>query len=211
MSPMRRTPPRRAQRARLVVLAVLLTNVGWVVALPLLLTRPPTAAAAVLLGVLLAVLVAAYVLLLQAAVTPWVPQRTRNGLLAALVAATLALAPVCSWWAEPAQEPWAWVVGFAIGAGPLVLRWRAAVVLAAGLTGVAVLAAVLAGQSVVQTLVIAVASRPWSSPWARWRSGCSGSWWRPRRAGRRKPAWPCRRSGCASPATCTTSSATGWG
>ena len=154
MSPMRPTPPRRAERARLVVLAVLVTNVGWVVALPLLLIRPPTAAAAVLLGVLLALLVPAYVLLFRAAVTPWVPPRTRNGLLAALVAATLALAPVCARWAEPAQEPWAWLVGFAIGTAPLVLRWRAAAVLGAGLTAAAVLAAVLAGQSVAQTLVI---------------------------------------------------------
>ena len=97
-------------------------------------------AAAVLLGVLLALLVAAYVLLLRAAVTPWVPQRTRTGLLAALVAATLALAPVCSRWAEAGQEPWAWLVGFAIGTGPLVLRWRAAVVLGAGLTAAAVAA-----------------------------------------------------------------------
>ena len=62
------------------------------------------------------------------------PQRTRTGLLVALVAATLALAPVCSRWAEAGQEPWAWLVGFAIGTGPLVLRWRAAVVLGAGLT-----------------------------------------------------------------------------
>jgi two-component system sensor histidine kinase DesK len=156
MTPMRPTPPVRVQRARLVVLAVLLTNVGWVVALPLLLTRPPTPAAAVLLGGLLALLVAAYVLLLRAAVTPWVPQRTRIGLLVALVAATLALAPVCARWAEAGQEPWAWLVGFAIGTGPLVLRWRAAAVLGAGLAAAAVVAAVLAGQSVVQTLVIAV-------------------------------------------------------
>src|SRR5918993_2774789 len=154
MSRMRPTPPPRAQRARLVVLAVLLTNVGWVVALPVLLTRPPTPAAAILFGVLLALLVAAYVLLLRAAVTPWVPQRMRVGLLVALVAVTVALGPVCARWAEPGQEPWAWLVGFAAGMAPLVLRWRPAVLLGVGLTGAAVLGAVLAGQSVVQTVVI---------------------------------------------------------
>jgi two-component system sensor histidine kinase DesK len=154
MSRVRPTPPPRAQRARLVVLAVLLTNVGWVVALPVLLTRPPTPAAAVLLGGLLALLVVAYVLLLRAAVTPWAAHRSRVGLLAALVAVTLALGPVCARWAEPGQEPWAWLVGFAAGVAPLVLRWRAAMLLGAGLTGAAALGAVLAGQSVARTLVI---------------------------------------------------------
>jgi two-component system sensor histidine kinase DesK len=156
MSPMPPPAPARLRRARLVVLAVLLTNVGWVVALPVLLTRPPTAAAAVLLGVLLALLAAAYVLLLRAAVTPWVPARTRTGLLAAMVVATLALLPVCALWARPGQEPAAWLVGFAVGTAPLVLRWRAAVLAGLGLTVVAVLGAVVAGQSVGQTLVIAL-------------------------------------------------------
>lgn len=154
MSAMRLTPPARAQRARLVVLAVLLTNVGWVVALPVLLTRPPTGTTSVVLGVLLALLVAAYVLLLRAAVTPWVAQRTRTGLLAALVAVTLALGPVCARWAEPGQEPWAWLVGFVIGTGPLVLGWRASVALGGGLVAAAVVGALLSGQSVVQTLLI---------------------------------------------------------
>ena len=156
MSGMRPTPPPRTQRARLVVLVVLLTNVGWVVALPVLLIRPPTPAAAVLLGILLALLAAAYVLLLRAAVTPWVAERTRTGLLGAVVAATFALLPVCALWPEPGQEPWAWLAGFAAGVAPLVLRWRAAVALGGGIAAVAVLGAVLAGQSAVQTLLITV-------------------------------------------------------
>jgi two-component system, NarL family, sensor histidine kinase DesK len=156
MSPMRPSPPARTQRARLVVLAVLLTNVGWVIALPVLLIRPPTPAAAILLGVLLAVLATTYVFLFRAAVTPWVAQRTRTGLLVAVLAATLALLPVGARWAEPTQEPWAWLAGFAAGVGPLVLGWRAAVALGTGVAAVAVLGAVLSGQSVLQTLVITV-------------------------------------------------------
>jgi two-component system sensor histidine kinase DesK len=156
MTGMRSTSPRRVHRARLVVLVVLLTNLGWVIALPILLTRPPTAAAAVLLGVLLAVLVAAYALLFRAAVSPWVPQRVRIGLLAGVLVATVALLPVCIRWTEPTQEPWAWLAGFAAGVGPLVLGWRTAVAWGSGVAAVAVLGAALSGQSVLQTLVITV-------------------------------------------------------
>jgi two-component system, NarL family, sensor histidine kinase DesK len=154
MTRMRSTSSRRVHRARLMVLVVLLTNLGWVVALPVLLTRPPSAAAAVLLGVLLTVLVAAYVLLFRAAVSPEVPQRTRTALLVAVLVATGALLPVCIRWAEPTQEPWAWLAGFAAGATPLVLRWRAAVAVGAGIAAVAVGGAVLGGQPILQTLVI---------------------------------------------------------
>ena len=148
---MRPTPPYEVQRARLVVLAVLLTNVGWVVLLPLLLIRPPTPAA-VCCWESCSPSSSRRTSSCSRGGHPLVPQRTRIGLLAVLVAATLALAPVCSRWAEAGQEPWAWLVGFAIGTCPLVLRWRAAVVLGAGLTTAAVAAAVLAGQS---------SSRPW--------------------------------------------------
>lgn len=154
MKPMKLPP--RTERARLVVLVILLTNLGWVVALPLALTRPPPTLGYVVLGLLLALLVAAYVLLLRAAVTPWVPPRTRVGLLAALVAVTLALLPVCSAWAVPQQEPWAWLAGFAVGVMPLVLPWRWAAAVGGCVAATAVVAALVYSQSVAQTLVITV-------------------------------------------------------
>ena len=67
------------ERARLVVLAILLANVAWAVALPIALTRPPAGAAVLLLWLLVAALAAALVAVLWAAVTPWVEQRTRAG------------------------------------------------------------------------------------------------------------------------------------
>ena len=154
MTPVRPIPPRRAARARLVVFAILLTNLGWVVALPVLLTDPPSAGAYAVLAILLALLAATYAGLLRAAVTPDVPLRTRARWLAALVAATLALGPVCFGWAEPGQEPWAWLAGFAIGASPLVLPWRWAAAVGAGLLAAAVIGSVGYGQSVPQHLLI---------------------------------------------------------
>lgn len=157
MTRMRPTPPPRAARARLVVLAVLLTNLGWVVALPVLLTDPPSGTAYAVLAVLLALLAATYVGLLRAAVTPDVSLRTRGWWLAALVAASLALWPLCFGWAEPGQEPWAWLAGFAIGVGPLVLPWRAAAAVGAGMVATTVIGALSYGQSVPQHLLISLA------------------------------------------------------
>jgi two-component system sensor histidine kinase DesK len=154
MTPMRPSPPPRAARARRVVLAILLTNLGWVVALPVLLTDPPRPTGYAVLAVLLALLAATYAGLLWAAVTPDVPLRTRGWRLAALLAATLALWPACFGWAETGQEPWAWLAGFAIGVGPLVLPWRAAAAVGAGVLAATVIGALRYGQSVPQHLLI---------------------------------------------------------
>lgn len=156
MNAMRPTPSPHAARARLVVLAVLLTNLGWAVALPVLLVDPPGAGAYAVLAVLLTLLATAYAGLLRAAVTPDVPLRTRARWLTALVAATLALWPVGFGWAEPGQEPWAWLAGFAIGAGPLVLPWRGAAAVGAGVLAATVVGASAYGQSVPQHLLISL-------------------------------------------------------
>ena len=67
--------------------------------------------------------------------------------MAGLVAATLALWPVGYAWAEPGEEPWAWVAGFTIGVAPLVLRWPAALLTGAGLAAAAVVGALVGDQS----------------------------------------------------------------
>jgi two-component system, NarL family, sensor histidine kinase DesK len=152
----RRWPPRmeRVERARLVVLAILLTNVPWVVGLPVLGTRAPTGPAVLLLWVLVAVLAVALVLVLWAAVTPWLQPRTRGWLMAGLVAATLAWWPVAFAWALPGAQPWAWVAGFAVGVAPLVLRWPAALGVGALLTAAAGAGALVFDEPVVRYLAI---------------------------------------------------------
>ncbi|MFC3688836.1 sensor histidine kinase [Aquipuribacter hungaricus] len=142
----------RAGRARLVVLAILTVNVGWGVLLPLALVDPPSRAAWLLVGALAAASGAALVLLLRAAVTPWVGSRTRDGLVAVLLASALALWPVVGAWAAPGQEPWAWLAGTVVGVLLLVLAPRAVLALGGALVAVAVVGAVVWGQSVPQTL-----------------------------------------------------------
>lgn len=149
-------PVARAETARLVVLALLLSNVAWAVALPLALTRPPPGLPFLLLWALVAAAAVGYVLVLWAAVTPGVEAVHRRRLMAALVAVTLALWPVAYAWAEPGEEPWAWLAAFTIGVAPLVLWWPAALVLGAGLTGAALLGALLWGQSVADNLAFVV-------------------------------------------------------
>lgn len=151
-----RWPPRatRVERARLVVLAILLTNVPWVVWVPVSRTRPPDGPAALLLWALAAVLAVALVLVLWAAVTPRLPPRTRGWLMAGLVATTLALWPVGFAWALPGTQPWAWVAGFTAGVAPLVLRWPAALGVAALLAAAAGVGALAFDGPVVRYLAI---------------------------------------------------------
>ena len=151
------TPPAsRVARARLVVLAILLANVGWAVGLPIALTRPPTVAAWALQVGLVAVLALALALVLWAAVTPWVESRARAWLLIGLVVATLALWPSGYAWADPGTAPWAWIAGFTAGVGPLVLRWPVALWLGVGLAGVAGLGALLWDRPVLPNVLITV-------------------------------------------------------
>lgn len=146
----------RAETARVVVLALLLTNVPWAVALPVALTRPPSGLPVVVLWLLVVGAGIGYVLVLWAAVTPWIEAAHRRLMMAAVVGVTLALWPVAYAWAEPGEEPWAWLAAFTIGVAPLVLWWPMAVMLGAALTGAAVLGALLWGQSVADNLVFVV-------------------------------------------------------
>jgi two-component system sensor histidine kinase DesK len=139
---------------RRVVLAVLLTNVVWVVALPLRLTRPPSTGGWVVLVLLAAASGAALALVLRAAVTPATSPATCRRLVAAQTVVALALWPVTFAWAGPGHEPWAWVAASVIGAAPLVLRWPAACLLAAGLLVAVAVGAAVWGQSVTRNLVL---------------------------------------------------------
>lgn len=146
----------RAGRARLVVLAILTVNVGWAVLLPLALVDPPSRAAWLLVGALAVVTGGTLVLLLRAAVTPWAGPRARRGLVAVLLASALTLWPVAGAWAQPGQEPWAWLAGTVVGVLPLVLAPRAVLALGGALVAVAAAGAVVWGQSVPQTLGLTV-------------------------------------------------------
>ncbi len=142
----------RAGRARLVVLGILTANLAWAVVLPVALVEPPSVSAWLLVAVLAAAAATALVLVLRAAVTPWVTSRARHVLLAVLVGVVLALWPVTSVWAAPGQEPWAWLAGTTVGVLPLVLRPVAALAVGAALVAVGVAGAVVWGQSVPQTV-----------------------------------------------------------
>ena len=146
----------RTRQARLVVLAILLVNVGWAVGLPLTLSQPPTPAAGALLAILATAFGIALALILWAAATPWWEQRVRVRLLVGVVAVAAALWPTLYAWAEPGEEPWAWVAGFTMGVGPLVLRWRTAAALGAVLSAAAAAGALAWGQSLPQNVLIAV-------------------------------------------------------
>lgn len=139
---------------RAVVLTVLLTNVVWAVALPLRLTRPPSAVGWVVLVLLAAASGVALALVLRAAVTPATSPASCRGLVAAQTVAALALWPVTFAWAEPGQEPWAWVAASVIGAAPLVLRWPAAGLVAVGMLAAVAAGAGVWGQSVARNLVL---------------------------------------------------------
>lgn len=146
----------RAGRARLVVLGILSANLAWAVLLPVALVDPPSVSAWLLVAVLAVAAAAALVLVLRAAVTPWMASRARHALVAVMLAVVLALWPVTSAWAAPGQEPWAWLAGTAVGVLPLVLRPGAAVAVGVTVVAVAVAGALIWGQSVPQTLGLTV-------------------------------------------------------
>ncbi len=140
---------------RSVVLGVLVVGFAWAFVFPLRLTRPPSAPllSAYLVG-LAAVAVALFVVL-RSAVDPgrW-PRATAVG------PGLLGLACLGVWlptysWAEPGQQPWAWLAGFAIGASALADR-RAGSVAALVLGTAAAAGAVAFGRSAVAGAAIAL-------------------------------------------------------
>lgn len=135
-------PHRPPISPRLVVLGVLLVSYAWALVFPLRLTRPPSAPQTTLYVAGLALLGAVLALVLRAAVSPEQPPRFRIGLVVLLVAVCLGLWWPAFAWAESEQQPWAWVAGFAIGAGALAdLRagaGAATILVAAAVTGAGV-------------------------------------------------------------------------
>jgi two-component system sensor histidine kinase DesK len=148
---------RFAVSPRLVVLGALLFSYGWVLVFPLRLTRPPSAALAAPYVAGLALFAGALALVLRAAVTPEQSPRARLGLIGLLVVVSLGLWAPAFTWAEPGQEPWAWVAGFVIGASALAVS-RAGVVVAVGLGSMAVIGAVVFDGSAAANLVVALGS-----------------------------------------------------
>src|SRR5918998_1585695 len=94
---------------RLVVLGTLLCAYAWVLAFPLQLTRPPSAALATAYVAGLALLGGALALVLRAAVTPEQSPPARLRLIGLLVVVTVGLWLPAFAWAEPREEPWAWL------------------------------------------------------------------------------------------------------
>ena len=140
VSPDRHRRPRVTPR--LVVLAALLFSGGWALVFPLRLTEPPSAALAAAHAVGLALFAVTLALVLRAAVTPEQSPRARLGLIGLLVVVSLGLWPPGFAWAEPDQEPWAWMAGFVIGASALAVP-RAGVLVAVGLGLMAVIGPVV--------------------------------------------------------------------
>jgi two-component system sensor histidine kinase DesK len=140
---------------RLVVLGTLLLSYAWALVFPLRLTEPPSAALAAAHVFGLALFGGALALVLRAAVTPEQSPRARLGLIGVLVVVTLGLWPPAFAWAEPGEQPWAWLAGFVIGASALAVP-RAGVVVAAGLGAVAATGAVVFDGSPAANLAIAL-------------------------------------------------------
>ena len=146
---------RRVISPRLVVLGVLIFSYAWALVFPLRLSRPPSALLAAGYVVGLALFGVALSLVLRAAVSPEQSPRSRLRLIGLLVVVSLGLWPPAFAWAEPGQEPWAWMAGFAIGATALAVP-SAGVGAAAGLGGAALIGAVVFDGSVIANLVIAL-------------------------------------------------------
>lgn len=144
------------RRARLVVLAFLVSNVVWAVGIPLSLTELTAVPIAIAVLVLLALHAVAYVAAVHAAVSPWLGPRTRGRIMAGLVLTTAALWPLMAPRAEAGEEPWAWLAAFVVGVAPLIVPWPWAGAIAAALGGLAALGAVIWQDSVPQALAFSL-------------------------------------------------------
>jgi two-component system sensor histidine kinase DesK len=151
-SPARHRPPISPQS---VVLGVLVVGFAWAFVFPLRMTHPPSPP---LLGAYLAGLVAvgaALLVVLHSAVHPgkW-PRSTTVGPGLLLLACLGVWLPTYSW-ADPGQQPWAWLAGFAIGASALADR-RAGAVAALVLGAAAAAGAAVFDRSAVVGAAIAL-------------------------------------------------------
>jgi two-component system, NarL family, sensor histidine kinase DesK len=148
---------RFAVSPRLVVLGTLLFSYAWALVFPLRLTQPPSTGLEAAYVVGLALFGVALALVLRAAVTREQSPRARLGLIGLLVVVSLGLWAPAFAWAEPGEEPWAWVAGFVIGASALAVA-RAGVVVAVGLGSMAVIGAVVFDGAVAANLGITLGS-----------------------------------------------------
>jgi two-component system sensor histidine kinase DesK len=156
MRAMSRSRDRRIRVSpRGVVLGTLLLTNGWALVFPLRLARPPSAGLWAAYAFGLALFAAALALVLRAAVTPAQSERARLRPIGLLLAVCLALWAPAFAWAEPGEEPWAWMAGFAIGATALAVP-RAGVAAAAGLAAMAAIGAAVFEGAVVANLAVAL-------------------------------------------------------
>jgi two-component system sensor histidine kinase DesK len=138
-----------------VVLGVLVAGFAWAFVFPLGMTRPPsTSLLGAYLAGLTAVGVALFVVLRSAVHPQWWPRSTTVGSGLLLLACLGVWLPTYSW-AEPGQQPWAWLAGFAIGASALADR-RAGSVAALVLGAAAAAGAAAFGRSAVAGVTIAL-------------------------------------------------------
>ncbi|MFE6234115.1 sensor histidine kinase [Cellulosimicrobium sp. NPDC057862] len=137
---------------RWIVLAFLLASFVWAPVIAVSFTEPPTPLlAAVFLGGL-ALLGSALLLVLLDVVTPTSNPAARRWKVTVLVVLTMGLwAPMFSW-AEPGEQPWAWLSGFVVAACGLV-GWRSGVVATGVLGGAAVAGALLFDRAVLPNVV----------------------------------------------------------
>jgi two-component system, NarL family, sensor histidine kinase DesK len=142
---------------RHVVLGALLFSYAWALVLALGLTRPPSAALGAAYVVGLSLFGGALALVLRATVTPEQSPHARVQLIGLLVVVSLGLWAPAFAWAEPGQEPWAWLAGFVIGASALAVL-SAGVVVAVGLGSMAVIGAHVFEGGVAANLLITLGS-----------------------------------------------------
>lgn len=145
-------------RARTVVLGVLVADVAVAGALAVGLVAPGGVGPWGVVAVVLAVHSVVHVLALRAAVSPWIEDRGRGLLAAALIAATAVAWPVLTASAVPDEEPWAWLAGFSVGALLVLRPWAGVGAALGGVLGVVAGPVVFGTGSVRDGLVFAAVS-----------------------------------------------------
>lgn len=149
-----RPEPKRLLDPTVVVLIGLVSSFAWVLVFPVRLTSPPGGVLGMSYFVALGVFAVLLTAVLAAAVTPAAGALPAI-LVAALVVTTLVLWAPTYLWADPEQEPWAWLAGFVVGACAVAAP-RLGVLAAVVLGIAALLGAVVFGTSVLLNLGIAV-------------------------------------------------------
>ncbi|MEV4120261.1 histidine kinase [Micromonospora sp. NPDC049645] len=146
---------RRLHRARQATLLSLATGVWASVLLPAVgLTHEPDPGRLALGAVGILAFVVAQTVVLYAAVTPWLHPRWRRRAEGGLAVVAVLTVPLVGPVAAGRWPTWAWLGAALIGMTPLLLRWRAALALAAGVLLVAVAVAWWTNGSVARHLAV---------------------------------------------------------